>query len=79
MVTFEELVSTPRAAVEKIYARFGFTISDEYRAFLDAEQARSRRYESQHRYDADALGVAPERVRERLGHLYERFGWPQDE
>lgn len=76
VVTFQELISEPRAAVEKIYARFGFEISDDYAAFLDGEQARSRSYESQHRYDADALGVPREVVRERLGHLYERFGWP---
>jgi hypothetical protein len=78
-VTFQELISEPRAAVEKIYTRFGFDISEEYAAFLDGEQARSRAYESQHRYDADALGIPRALVRERLGHLYERFGWPLDE
>jgi len=79
VVTFQELVSEPRSAVEEIYARLGFDISDAYAAFLDEEQRRSRAYESQHRYDADALGIPRERVRERLGHLYERFGWPLDE
>ena len=79
VVTFQELVSEPRAAIEKIYTRFGFEISEEYAAFLEDQQARSRAYESQHRYDADALGIPRSVVRERLGHLYERFGWPLDE
>ena len=79
VVTFQELVSEPRSAVEEIYARLGFDISDAYAAFLDEEQRRSRAYESQHRYDADALGIPRERVRERLGHLYERFGWPLED
>ena len=75
VVTFQELVCQPRTAVEKIYTRFGLDIRPEFAAFLDAEQARGRAYESQHRYDAEALGIPREEVRERLGHLYERFGW----
>ena len=75
VVPFSDLIERPQQVVEDLYERFGYTIDPEYATFLEAEQARSRAYESQHRYDADSLGPSRERIRAELDDLFERFGW----
>ncbi|HCE39750.1 MAG TPA: sulfotransferase, partial [Alcanivorax sp.] len=43
---------------------------------LAAEDERARRYRSGHHYSLENLGVAPERLRETFGWVYEKFGYP---
>lgn len=75
VVSFEQIANAPRAAVAAIYARFGLELSAAYAETLDAVQARSRAYRSEHRYDAAALGLPRAEVERRVGHLFARFGW----
>lgn len=77
VVTFADLTERPLDAVAGVYAQFGLPLSDEYRSFLAEEQAASRAYESQHRYDPGELGPSADELERRLGPLYDRFGWPR--
>jgi hypothetical protein len=77
IASFGELVSRPKQTIERLYAHFGWEITPEYAAFLEAEQGRARDYESAHRYEA-GLGPSRERIQEELAPLFERFGWSRD-
>ena len=77
VVAFGDLISQPRATVEKIYARFGWEITPEYSRFLDAQQENARAYRSEHRYEA-GLGPPRETLHTELAHLFERFGWEKE-
>ena len=75
--TFGELITEPRATVEKIYANFGWEITPEYARFLDEQQSQARAYQSTHRYEA-GLGPSRETLHEELDPLFERFGWEKE-
>ena len=75
VVPFAEIVSEPRAAIDKIYTKLGMDISPEYARWLDSEQEKSRSYTSQHRYDPRSLGVPVADIRAMLGPIFERCGW----
>lgn len=77
VVPFGDLISQPRATVEKIYAHFGWEITAEYSRFLDAQQETARAYKSEHRYEA-GLGPPREVLHVKLSHLFERFGWEKE-
>ena len=72
----ETLAAEPRATVEGFYRRFGLTPSPAYQARLAAEDERAQRYRSGHHYSLENLGVAPERLRETFGWVYEKFSYP---
>lgn len=75
---FSDLVSQPRATVEKIYARFGWKITPEYARFLDAEQEMARDYASGHHYEP-GLGPPRDPLHAELAPLFERFGWQRED
>jgi hypothetical protein len=75
LIDYAELTAAPRRAVEKMYAELGFDVTPEFAAVLAAEDARARRHETSHRYSLAEFGLRPDLLRERLGELYERFGW----
>ncbi|HEY8120340.1 MAG TPA: sulfotransferase [Myxococcota bacterium] len=77
LIDYTELSADPRRAVEKMYAALGYEVTPEFAAVLAAENARARKHETRHRYSLAEFGLAPELLRERLGELYERFGWQE--
>lgn len=78
IVDYRRLVADPRATIREVYAALGMEISPQYAAVLDAEQERAGRHETTHRYSLDEFGLDAGEIRERLGALFERFGWEQD-
>lgn len=72
---YEDLVASPRAAVEAIYSRFGIPMEPAYAAMLDTEEDEARTYRSAHRHAPSRLDEA--RIEERAAFVYERFGYPR--
>ncbi|RMF17310.1 MAG: sulfotransferase, partial [Candidatus Dadabacteria bacterium] len=73
--SYDELAADPKGTVEKIYERFGLDISDEFRAVLEAEQARAGEYVSAHDYSLEEFGLDEDWLYERLKPAFERYGF----
>jgi hypothetical protein len=78
IIDYRELVSAPRATIEKVYTDLGIPMTAQTQAFLAAEDARARKHETEHRYSLEEFGLAHDEIRRRLAPLFERFGWDDD-
>lgn len=74
-VDYRHLVKDPRGTVEAIYQNFGWEISAEYRARLDAQQQRQKTYQSGHRYRLEDFGVDRESIYAELSHVLATRGF----
>jgi len=79
IIDYRELVSAPRATIEKVYADLGIAMTPQMSAFLAAEEARARKHETEHRYSLGEFGLEQQEIRRRLAPLFERFGWDDGE
>jgi hypothetical protein len=76
LVDYAELTAAPRRAVERMYGELGVDVTPELAARLAAEDARSRKHETSHRYSLAEFGLRDQQLRERVGEqLFARFGW----
>lgn len=71
---YRELVRDPRAAVEGVYARFGWTPGEAFRARLAAAGQAERQKESAHRYTLEEFGLSKAWIREQIGDVLEAYG-----
>jgi hypothetical protein len=78
IIDYRELVSAPKATIEKVYADLGLSMKENYREALQAEQDRARRHETEHRYSLAEFGLEDREIRRRLAPLFERFHWDED-
>ncbi|RIL05163.1 MAG: sulfotransferase [Proteobacteria bacterium] len=72
---YRELVAAPKRAVAAVYAALGLPLTPAYEHSLGAEEKRSREHRAEHVYSLGEFGLEPGEIRERLGDLFERFGW----
>ena len=75
VVDYRDLVAEPLHTVEKIYADLGLEMSETVRSTLRAEQEKSRRHETEHRYSLAEFGLDDAEIRRTLAPLFERFQW----
>lgn len=75
VVEFRDLLADPKAIVERVYARFGLEISQDFDAFLEEERAAAKTFRSQHEFEPEARGPTRARIRSELADLFERFDW----
>jgi hypothetical protein len=75
VVDYRELVAEPLATIERVYEQLGFAMTPQFRDALAAEQQRTRRHETSHRYSLDEFGLQSGAIRDGLADLYARFGW----
>lgn len=78
VLDYRELTGSPRAAIEKVYADLGLEVTPEYRAFLQEEEVKARRHETEHRYSLAEFGLDDREIRERLAPLFDRFHWDDE-
>ncbi len=64
-----------RAAVERVYGRFGYTVSPQYRLRLEEAARRAKAYTSRHRYSLAQFGIDPGSLAEDFSYVFERFGF----
>ena len=73
-IDFRDLTRDPMAAFEKMYAHFGWTMSDSYRARLASAVGSERNYRSKHEYTLEEFGLSKEWLQEELGPLLDFYG-----
>jgi len=76
-VDYRELVSAPRAVIEKIYEVLGLPMSDAYAAILAERDGKARTHETSHSYSAGEFGMDVGRMREELKDFYAEYDWPR--
>ena len=74
-IRYDDLVADPPGTVARIYAHFGMTLSDAYRAKLQDATKASRRFESRHHYTLEEFGMSKAWIRERLGDVMDSYGF----
>jgi hypothetical protein len=75
VIDYRALVAAPRATIEQVYADLGIGLSTQMRGFLAAEEAKSRRHETEHRYSLAEFGLDDREIHARLAPLFDRFQW----
>jgi hypothetical protein len=75
VVDYRALCRDPKAAVEAVYARFGFSVDPDYAAVLEREREAAASFVSGHDYDPEGQGPGRARLYRELAPLYARFGW----
>lgn len=78
VVDYRRLTTDPKGTIEDVYRDLGLAITPDYAAFLDAESARNKRHETEHRYSLAEFGLDDREIRQRLAPLFEKFGWDAD-
>jgi hypothetical protein len=72
-LNYPDLTQDPKAAVEKIYQHFGWTMSDAFRARLAAAANGEREFQSRHHYTLEEFGLSKEWIQEELGPLLDHY------
>jgi omega-hydroxy-beta-dihydromenaquinone-9 sulfotransferase len=72
-IDYRDLVRNPREAIEKLYAHFGWTISDAYRQRLTAATQKQREFKSAHQYTLEEFGLTREWIQQELGDLLDFY------
>jgi len=70
-VRFETLIEDPVGTVEYIYARFGLSLTLDFRARLERATSDARRFKSRHAYALDRFGLTEGDLRRGLGEHWE--------
>ncbi len=73
-IDYRDLVRDPAAVLEKVYAHFGWTMSDAFRTRLDAACRREREFKSRHEYTLEEFGLSKEWLQQKLGPLLHYYG-----
>jgi hypothetical protein len=74
---YEDLVADPKAAVERVYEKFGLTMTDEMSRALEEEREKARAYRSTHAYSLEEYGLTKEQVRRELADVFEEYGFQE--
>jgi hypothetical protein len=70
---FRDLVRNPRAAIEQLYAHFGWPVSDAFRARLDAATQRQQEFKSKHDYTLEEFGLSKQWIQDELGEILDFY------
>jgi hypothetical protein len=75
VLDYRELVSEPRASLERAYEQLGFAMSPAFREVLLAAEKRAKAHETGHRYSLEEFGLRAGEIRAELDDLFDRFHW----
>jgi hypothetical protein len=78
IITFDQLVDNLEDVVSQIYQRFGFTMSNRFRALVKKEAERARKYRSMHDHTLDKAELSRERIYNEFGSVFDLFGFDRD-
>ena len=79
IVDYRDLTSDPAATIEKLYADLDLEMTEDYRAELAKQGKRERKHTTDHEYSLEEFGLEADEIRTRLGDLFDRFGWDENE
>jgi hypothetical protein len=72
-IDYRDLVRNPREAIEELYAHFGWTVSETYRARLIEATQRQREFKSAHEYTLEEFGLSKQWIQEQLGEVLDAY------
>jgi len=73
-IDYRELVRDPLQAIEKLYAHFGWHMSEAFRQRLAAATQTQRQFKSTHQYSLEEFGLSKEWIQQELGELLDFYG-----
>ena len=76
-IDYRDLTRDPKAAVEKLYDHFGWTMSESFREKLATATRRQREFKSKHEYTLEEFGLSEAWIQEELGGLLEHYALPR--
>lgn len=74
---YRDLTADPKAALEKLYGHFGWTMSAGFREKLATATRQQRRFKSRHEYKLEEFGLSREWIQEELGEVMEHYALPR--
>jgi len=72
-IDYRDLTKDPLATIEKLYAHFGWTMSNAFREKLAVATQRQRGFSSKHEYTLEEFGLSKEWIQEELGDLLDHY------
>jgi len=74
---YRELTRDPKAALEKLYNHFGWSMSEAFREKLAVATRHQREFKSQHGYTLEEFGLSKEWIQEKLGDVLDHYALPR--
>ena len=74
-LTYDELTADPAAAIRRIYRHFGLDLSPAYAETLASLSQRAQRYQSQHSYSLEEIGLSREAIVARYADIFATYGF----
>ena len=75
VVQFEDLKHHLKDTITGLYTRLNIPITEAYLAKLDAQEASSKKFVSQHAYQPDLHGLTQEQIEEVFHLAYDHYGY----
>ncbi|MAI80900.1 MAG: sulfotransferase family protein [Deltaproteobacteria bacterium] len=75
VVDYRKIVEDPESTISEIYDVCELPMSESYRQILRAESDPDRKHVSRHGYSLEEFGLNAQEIRNRLGDLFEKYGW----
>jgi hypothetical protein len=72
---YDDLVTSPKDTVKKVYDHFNWNVSEEFGAQLDIEDRRQKDYKSHHDYSLEKYSLSKEYIYETLFDVFHEFGF----
>lgn len=72
-IDYRDLVRDPRAALEKLYDHFGWTMNDTFRERLTAATQKQREFKSAHQYTLEEFGLSKEWIQQEIGDVLDFY------
>lgn len=76
-IDYRDLTRDPKAAIEKLYEHFGWTVSDAFRKKLTVATQRQHEFKSHHDYTLEEYGLSKEWIQEELGDVLDHYALPR--
>ena len=77
VVDYRDLTADPAATIEGVYRDLELPMTDAFREELSKQGKRARDHKTDHEYSLEEFGLEADVIRERLGVLFDRFGWDE--
>ncbi len=76
-IDYRDLTRDPKATVEKLYAHFGWAISDTFRARLAEATRQQSGFESHHHYTLEEFGLTKAWIQAELNPVLDHYALPR--
>jgi omega-hydroxy-beta-dihydromenaquinone-9 sulfotransferase len=76
-IDYRDLTRDPKLAIEKLYAHFGWSMSDTSREKLAAATRQQREFKSRHEYTLEEFGLSKAWIQDKLGEVLDHYALPR--